>query len=105
MLPRHTQLLFTVALSATAAFCLLSVLLSPSDHPHYCIIDTPTGTYGCIGKPLALLNLRTTLAKLILQFDLSFAAGEDGTAFKENARTQFNTSPGELYLKFSKRET
>ena len=59
-----------------------------------------TGTYNCIGKPLALLALRTSLAKLVLNFDISFAPNEDGTAFEKEARTQFTTRPGPLHLKF-----
>lgn len=74
------------------------------EHFHYFTTQTTTGHYNCIGKPLALQILRTTLAKLVLEFDVSFAPGEDGAAFSKNARTQFTTTPGELYLKFSKRK-
>ena len=49
------------------------------------------------------MTLRTTLAKLILDFDISFAAGDDGTAFENGTKTQFNTLPGPLNLLFRKR--
>ena len=49
------------------------------------------------------MTLRTTVAKLILEFDINFAASEDGSAFEGKARTQFNTLPGPLHLVFRKR--
>ena len=77
-------------------------------HSHFTTFTSSThittGTYNCIGKPLALQILRTTLAKLTLEFDICFAPGEDGTAFREQARTQFSTTPGELYLTFTRRK-
>ena len=62
-----------------------------------------TGPYNCIGKPLALMNLRTTLAKLVWNFDIAIADGEDGTRFRNNMRTNFATTPGELDMTFRKR--
>ncbi|KAF7130969.1 hypothetical protein CNMCM5793_003904 [Aspergillus hiratsukae] len=47
------------------------------------------GPYNCIGRPLALLNLRTTLVKLITTFDVGFALGEDGRAFVQQAQDNF----------------
>ncbi|KAI9874353.1 MAG: hypothetical protein M1830_009845 [Pleopsidium flavum] len=61
------------------------------------------GTYGCIGRPLALLNLRTTVAKLIMNFDVSFAPGEDGKNLEEKTRDHFTFGLGELNLTFTKR--
>ncbi|KAL9122024.1 MAG: hypothetical protein Q9187_001416 [Circinaria calcarea] len=63
-----------------------------------------TGTYGCIGRPLALLNIRTTLAKLIMEYDVAFAPGEDGTKVEADTRVRFTAGPGELKLVFRKRE-
>lgn len=62
------------------------------------------GRYNCIGRPLALLNLRTTVAKLLHKFDVSFAADEDGTAFERDKKTHFTTTAGPLYLRFQERE-
>lgn len=61
------------------------------------------GPYNCIGRPLALLNLRTTLARLIMTFDVKFAHGEDGEKFTQNARDAFILFMGELNLTFTKR--
>ena len=65
------------------------------------------GTYNCIGKPLALMILRTTLARLVLSYDISYAAPpleNSGRAFVYEARTNFITQPGPLKLLFRKRE-
>ncbi|KAJ0414329.1 cytochrome P450 [Aspergillus carlsbadensis] len=37
-----------------------------------------TGPYGCIGKNLALIEIRLLAAHLIRKFDVEFAPGEDG---------------------------
>ncbi|KAL8951227.1 MAG: hypothetical protein Q9222_002790 [Ikaeria aurantiellina] len=58
------------------------------------------GPYNCVGKPLALMNLRTTLAKLITRFDFRFAEGQTGEAFEAGMRTNFTTYPGLLRMVF-----
>ncbi|KAF7513029.1 hypothetical protein GJ744_011295 [Endocarpon pusillum] len=63
-----------------------------------------TGSYGCIGRPLALLNVRTTIAKLIMEFDVSFAPGEDGMMLEANTRVHFTAGLGELNLVFKRRQ-
>ena len=49
------------------------------------------------------MNIRTTLVRLVLAFDISFADGEDGTRFLQDMKTTFITSPGRLHLKFRRR--
>lgn len=63
------------------------------------------GRYGCIGRPLAMLNLRTTLAKLLLAFDIEFPPGDDptGAGFEAKSKEHFTLAPGELNLIFRKR--
>jgi tryprostatin B 6-hydroxylase len=61
------------------------------------------GPYSCIGKPLALLNIRSTIAKLIMTFDVALADGEDGMSFERDTKTQFTAAPGDLYIQFTKR--
>ncbi len=74
-------------------------------HPNTNITEqhNHAGIYNCIGKLLTFMTLRTTLAKLVLEFDVGFATDEDGRAFKEEARTQFTTRPGPLRLRFCRR--
>ncbi|EUC44426.1 hypothetical protein COCMIDRAFT_98257 [Bipolaris oryzae ATCC 44560] len=62
------------------------------------------GPYNCIGKPLALMNLRTTAAKLLYRFDICLADGDDGTAFERDMKTQFTAAMGPLNLKFTERK-
>ncbi|EAW10404.1 cytochrome P450 [Aspergillus clavatus NRRL 1] len=61
------------------------------------------GPYSCIGRPLALMNLRATVARLVITFDVEFAPGEDGRAFVEKAQDNFVLYPGALNLTFKKR--
>ncbi|GFF54479.1 probable endo-1,4-beta-xylanase C [Aspergillus udagawae] len=61
------------------------------------------GPYNCIGRPVALLNLRTTLVKLITTFDVGFAPGEDGRAFVQQAQDNFVLYMGPLHLTFTRR--
>ncbi|KAA6415515.1 MAG: cytochrome P450 [Lasallia pustulata] len=62
-----------------------------------------TGTYDCIGKQLALLSLRTVIAKLIKDFDVSFAPGDNGEYFAKNTTQHFTWGLAELNLVLTKR--
>lgn len=53
-----------------------------------------------------MLNLRTTLAKLLLAFDIEFPPGDDdrtGADFEANSKEHFTLAPGELNMVFRKR--
>jgi len=63
------------------------------------------GPYSCIGKPLALMNIRATIAKLVCTFDIVIPAGEDLSAFEGSAIDHFMLSFGELRLSLSLRTT
>ncbi|KAL4931670.1 cytochrome P450 [Aspergillus undulatus] len=58
------------------------------------------GPYGCIGKSLALLNIRTMIAQLVMTFDISFGPGEDGGRFEGETTEQFTVQKGGLDLVF-----
>ncbi|GAB1212266.1 hypothetical protein ATERTT37_001398 [Aspergillus terreus] len=62
-----------------------------------------TGPYSCIGKPLAMLNLRTTVARLVMEFDVRFAPGDDGRKFLDEAQDNFVLYMGELNVVFERR--
>lgn len=62
-----------------------------------------TGPYGCIGKQLAYMELRTVIAKLLTEFDVKFAPGENGTTLLEKSKDVFTVVLGELDLIFEKR--
>ncbi|RYP19688.1 hypothetical protein DL765_003203 [Monosporascus sp. GIB2] len=59
-----------------------------------------TGPYGCIGKPLALLQLRTLVAEIVVRFNISFAPGRDGSEFIEHVRDRFTWGLAGLELCF-----
>jgi tryprostatin B 6-hydroxylase len=64
-----------------------------------------TGPYGCIGRPLALLNLRTTLARLVMYFDIEFPEGSlnNSGSFETNSKERFTLAPAELNICFKRR--
>ncbi|KAH8692970.1 cytochrome P450 [Talaromyces proteolyticus] len=52
-----------------------------------------SGAYSCIGKPLALMNIRTTIARLIMTFDISLPESQDKDAQVDpldNAKDHFS---------------
>ena len=61
-----------------------------------------TGPYGCIGKNLAYMEIRTLTAKLISKFDITVAPGEDGTNVL-NSSDHFTIGLKPLYLAFTSR--
>ncbi|KIW07631.1 uncharacterized protein PV09_01577 [Verruconis gallopava] len=62
------------------------------------------GPMGCIGKPLALMELRIVMAKLLLAFDVSYAPGETGKDLIEKSRDHFTIETGPLHLVFTPRK-
>lgn len=61
-----------------------------------------TGAYSCIGKQLALMELRTVVTLLVLNFNVRFAPGEDGSGLFRDAKDQFTMALGDLKLIFEK---
>lgn len=85
---------------------LLSVCLPlsiPFTRLHTNINELP-GRYSCIGKNLALQELRCVTALLASTYDVTFPPGEDGRGVEEDTRDQFTSSPGELKVSFRTRE-
>lgn len=62
------------------------------------------GKFSCIGKQLALSELRTVIAKMVLEFDVEFAEGEDGSKLINESRDVFTMSNEELKLVWKARE-
>ncbi|KAK4565839.1 hypothetical protein LTR86_003688 [Recurvomyces mirabilis] len=60
------------------------------------------GPMGCIGKNLALTELRTLTARLVAGYDVSFARGEDGKRIMTETLDHFTVDPGDLDLVFTK---
>ena len=70
-------------------------------------IDTneeTTGRYSCVGKTLALQELRFVTALLASKYDVNFPPGEDGRSVEEDTLDQFTSNPGELKVVFRARQ-
>ncbi|KAJ5737963.1 cytochrome P450 [Penicillium malachiteum] len=61
------------------------------------------GTYGCIGKPLAMMNLRATVARIVADFDVQMAPGTSLAAYDQGMKEHFTLAPSSLNLCFRKR--
>lgn len=61
------------------------------------------GPMGCIGKNLAMMELRLLTAQLVTTFDVSFAPGEDGSRLLEKTMDHFTLGMGQLDLIMKKR--
>lgn len=63
------------------------------------------GPYNCIGKPLAMMNLRVTLARIIMRYEFSFAPDRINpiAEFEEGMSDHFTLQTGPLYLRLEKR--
>ena len=61
------------------------------------------GPFSCIGRQLALRELRVVTAKLVLGFDVSLAPGEDGYSLFNETCDNFTLTMGRLELCFKER--
>ncbi|KAF2734445.1 putative cytochrome P450 [Polyplosphaeria fusca] len=62
------------------------------------------GTYGCIGRPLAMMEMRAVIAEIVMRYDVDFVEGDDGEAFIEGTSDQFTLHLAHLDLRFRCRE-
>ncbi|TVY48702.1 Cytochrome P450 monooxygenase [Lachnellula occidentalis] len=63
-----------------------------------------SGPYSCVGKNLALMELRNVVARIVTDFDTKFAPGEDGRALMEETKDTFTLELAPLKLVFTKRK-
>ncbi|GAB7355616.1 hypothetical protein MBLNU459_g6340t1 [Dothideomycetes sp. NU459] len=61
-----------------------------------------TGPYHCIGKGVAWTEMRTLVAQIIMEFDIAFAPGEDGSTLIEQSTDHFTMGTKPMYLVFTK---
>lgn len=61
------------------------------------------GPFGCIGKNLALMELRTLTTKLVKKFDLKLADHEDGERLLKQTKDHFTVDLGDLEVCFWER--
>ena len=62
------------------------------------------GRYSCVGKNLALTELRFVTALLVGRYHTEFAPGEDGSKVEGRMKDQFTAAPGCLNLIFRPRK-
>ena len=62
-----------------------------------------TGRFDCVGKNLALAELRFVTALLAQKYNVGFAQGEDGQGVEGDLMDRFTAAPGRLRLVFTKR--
>ncbi|KAI1841941.1 hypothetical protein JX266_011911 [Neoarthrinium moseri] len=62
-----------------------------------------TGRYSCIGKYLGLMEVRHVTARIVRQYDIKFAPGQDPAAFVEGKRDTFTLALAPLDLVFTRR--
>lgn len=60
------------------------------------------GPFGCIGKNLALVELRTLTTMLVLEYDVKLAPGENGHRLLYKTLDHFTVDVGDLDLVFTK---
>ncbi|KAF2645135.1 monooxygenase [Massarina eburnea CBS 473.64] len=61
------------------------------------------GAHSCAGKAVAMISMRTALSKLVMEFDVAFAPGEDGVEFDTMEEENFSTTCKPLQLVFTPR--
>lgn len=61
------------------------------------------GRYSCVGKNLALTELRYVTALLAQKYEIHFAPGETGYKVTKDMKDQFTAAPGSLKLVFKLR--
>ncbi|KAJ5963151.1 Cytochrome P450 [Penicillium waksmanii] len=62
------------------------------------------GPYACVGKQLALMELRRVAAEVFLRYDVSFAPGQTVSGFIEAKKDTFTLVTGSLSLIFTRRK-
>ncbi|KAF2019098.1 cytochrome P450 [Aaosphaeria arxii CBS 175.79] len=62
-----------------------------------------SGPYGCIGKNLALMQIRVLVVQILQRFDIKLARGENGHNLIENSTDHFTVALAPLRLVFTER--
>jgi cytochrome P450 len=78
---------------------------TPSIFQRSCLAETFLGRYGCVGKQLALMEMRSVIARIALEFDISIADQEAAESFDRDAKDTFTYTVGALPLNFRLRTT
>ncbi|BCR84059.1 cytochrome P450 [Aspergillus chevalieri] len=63
-----------------------------------------TGSYACVGRRLALMEIRRVTADLLSRFNISFAPGQSEKTFLDGKVDAFTLVAAPLWLEFSRRD-
>ena len=63
-----------------------------------------TGAHNCVGKQLAMWEMKSVLARLSMAFDIALAPGEDSRRFHSKALDTWTLTLPALMLEFRPRE-
>lgn len=85
-----------------ALLAWLAYSLQHSSHL-FTLLTFFSGPFNCIGKQLALMELRTVVSLLVSRFDVHLAPGEDGSALIKGSKDAFTLRMGDLRLVFKER--
>lgn len=61
------------------------------------------GRFNCVGKTLAMTEMRFVISLLVRKFEVTFEAGKQGERLFSDLKDQFTASPGRLDLNFKNR--
>lgn len=69
------------------------------------MLNVCEGRTSCVGKNLALAEIRLVTASLLSRFRVCFAPGDNGDAVERDMRDQLTGNPGDLNLVFEPRQS
>lgn len=61
------------------------------------------GPHMCVGRQLALMEMRNVFARLVWEFEMDFGENWDEKKFFDGWRDHFSASPGEVSVAFKPR--
>ncbi|KAH8883252.1 putative benzoate 4-monooxygenase cytochrome P450 [Thozetella sp. PMI_491] len=67
------------------------------------LIPFSLGQFSCPGKNLAMMSMRIAIARILQEYSISFAEGEDGKVFDRDAKDTFSTWLPALMIQFTPR--
>ena len=62
-----------------------------------------SGRFHCVGKNYGLMEIRIATAKMVQNFDLAFAPGENGAKLFSETKDYFTSTPGPLNVILTRR--
>lgn len=68
-------------------------------------IPFSVGPYGCVGKQLALTELRYVISQIVNRYDVRFADGQTAKQFALDKKDNFTLACGKLELVFTERKS